>query len=136
MALFIATSSMANEINWAKDFDTGIAKAIKENKPVLFVYSRHTCKYCIILEETTLSDKQVIKDLNKHFISIIAYSDEQDAMPRELWRPGTPTLWFLKPNGEAMFQPIVGAIDASSFIKALEIVKKEFNKTKKQVKKI
>jgi len=127
---------MANEINWAKDFDTGIAKAIKENKPVLFVYSRHTCKYCIILEETTLSDKQVIKDLNKHFISIIAYSDEQDAMPRELWRPGTPTLWFLKPNGEAMFQPIVGAIDASSFIKALEIVKKEFNKTKKQVKKI
>jgi len=134
LMLIFATSLMANEIKWAKDFESGIASAMKENKPVLFVFSRHTCKYCVILEKTTLSNETVIKKLNKNFISIVAYSDDNDAMPKELWRPGTPTIWFLKPNGEPMFQPLMGAVDAKNFIKVLDIVKKEFDKPKKRVK--
>ncbi len=53
MMLLLATSLMAGEINWEKDFQTGMAKAQKENKPVLFIFSRHTCKYCVILDEGT-----------------------------------------------------------------------------------
>lgn len=134
LMFFLTTSLIANEINWVKDFDSGIIKAKKEHKPVLFIFSRHTCKYCIILEQTTLSDKKVIKELNKNFISIIAYSDDNDVMPRALWRPGTPTIWFLKSNGEPMYQPLMGAVDAQNFIKALAIVKKEFHKVNKRVK--
>ncbi|MEA1983923.1 MAG: DUF255 domain-containing protein [Campylobacterota bacterium] len=128
IAILFTTTVMADEIHWAKDFDAGIAQAQKENKPVLFVFSRHTCKYCIVLEKTTFSDKRVIKSLNRDFVSIIAYSDENDAMPRELWRPGTPTLWFLKPNSEPMYQPLMGAVGEEKFLQALAIVKKEFDK--------
>lgn len=132
IALLLTTALMADEIHWAKDFKSGIEQATKENKPVLFVFSRHTCKYCVILEKTTFSDPRVIKELNKDFVSIIAYSDENDAMPQELWRPGTPTIWFLKPNGEPMFQPLMGAVKEDAFLQALDIVKKEFSEINKK----
>lgn len=128
VALFFATSLMADEIHWAADFKSGIETATKENKPVLFVFSRHTCKYCIILEKTTFSDNRVISALNKDFVSIISYSDENDYMPQELWRPGTPTIWFLLPNGEPMYQPLMGAVGQDGFLQALGIVKTEFEK--------
>lgn len=148
LTLFLVTSLIANEakvqntakseILWAKDFKSGIKRATKENKPVLFVFSRHTCKYCKILEKTTFSDTRVIKALNKDFISIISYSDEHDYLPRELWRPGTPTIWFLMPNAQPMFQPLMGAVPVDPFLQALGVVKNEFdtrNKTKKSGKK-
>ncbi len=130
IALFLATTVMADGIKWAKDFDSGIAQAKAEKKPVLFVFSRHTCKYCKVLEKTTFSDTRVIKGLNRDFIPIIAYSDENDAMPKELWRPGTPTIWFLYSNGEPMYQPLMGAVGPEDFLRALSIVKQEFSKTK------
>ena len=120
----------ASEIKWAKDFNTGIAEAKKANKPVLFVSSRHSCKYCVVLDETTFKDKKVIEQLNKNFVSIISYSDEQDYMPKELWRPGTPAIWFLLPSTEPMYQPLMGAIDAQNFLKALAIVEEEYSKGK------
>ena len=129
MILF-ATSLAASGINWAKDYKSGMKQAKEQNKPVLFVLSRHTCKYCVILDETTFQDKKVIKALNKDFIAIISYSDEQDYTPRDLWIPSTPALWFLKPNAEPMYQPLMGAIDAPNFLKGLAIVKKEFDRIK------
>jgi len=131
LLLLVGASLFASEVKWAKDFRDGIQKAQAQHKPVLFVFSRHTCKYCVILDETTLSDKRVVKALNRDFISIISYTDENDYTPKELWRPGTPTIWFLKPDGEPMFQPLMGAVDPENFLKALAIVKGEFDKSQK-----
>lgn len=128
-ALLCASSLMADGILWQEDFKSGMQNAKKLGKPVLFVSSRHTCKYCVILENTTFSQKDVIEKLNNDFVSIISYSDENDYMPRELWQPGTPALWFLMPDGTPMFQPLMGAVDEENFLKALSIVKKEFDKT-------
>lgn len=128
---FLISSVFAEDINWAKDYGTGVKEASLKNKPILFVLSRHSCHYCRVLDQTTFKDKKVIKALNKDFTSIISYTDENDYTPRELWRPGTPTLWFLNPNGEPMFQPLMGAVDAENFLKALAIVKTEFDKTGK-----
>jgi thioredoxin-related protein len=129
--LFVSTSLFASQIQWAKDYQTGVADATKQNKPILFIYSNHNCKYCVMLEENTLKDKKVIEALSKDYISIISYSDEGDYLPRELWRPGTPTLWFLDQRGEPMFEPLMGAVDAENFLKALAIVKLEFDNANK-----
>ncbi|MDA3909004.1 MAG: DUF255 domain-containing protein [Sulfurimonas sp.] len=131
LTLLFATTVMASEIKWAKDYNAGIKEATRFNKPVLFISSRHTCKFCVILDNGTLKDKRVVEALNRDYISIISYSDENDYMPRELYQPGTPAIWFLLPSGEPMFQPIMGAVDAENFLNALEIVKKEFDNFKK-----
>ena len=126
--LLIASSLMASEIKWAKDYDTGMKEAKKQNKPVLFVSSRHSCKWCVVLDNTTFKDAKVIDGLNKDFVSIISYSDEQDYIPKDLWRPGTPAIWFLFPDGVPMYQPLMGAVGAEDLLKALGIVKEEFIK--------
>ncbi|MDD5372543.1 MAG: DUF255 domain-containing protein [Sulfurimonas sp.] len=129
LMLAVATLT-ASEIKWAKDFNSGVAEAKKVNKPILFVSSRHSCKYCVMLDETTFKDKRVIEELNKNFVSIISYSDKNDYMPKELWQPGTPAIWFLEPSAEPMYQPLMGAIDAENFLKALAIINEEFGKGK------
>ena len=133
LAIILLVSSLfGGEIKWAKDFNSGVEQAKKASKPILFVSSRHSCRFCVILEETTFKDKKVIDELNKNFISIISYSDENDYMPDELWRPGTPAIWFLKSNGEPMYQPLMGAIDAPNFLQGISIVKDEFKKIGKK----
>lgn len=130
LLLIFAVNLSASGIEWAKDYNAGLETAKKVDKPVLFVSSRHTCKYCVILDETTFKDSQVIKELNSNFVSIISYSDDNDYMPKELWQPGTPAIWFLLPSGEPMYQPLMGAMGAEEFLKALAIVKEEYNKGK------
>lgn len=126
--LILSSVAMASSIHWAKDFKSGIAEATAKTKPVLFISSRHTCKYCRLLERTALSDPKNINELNSNFVTIISYSDEHDDMPRELWRPGTPAIWFLDEKGDPLFQPIMGAIDSENFYRALMLVKKEYIK--------
>jgi len=130
LALLVSTLLSASGIEWAKDYESGIKKATEQNKPVLFVFSRHSCHYCVVLDNTTFKDAKVIEALNKDFVSIISYTDENDYTPEELWRPGTPTIWFLFSNGEPIFEPLMGAVDAENFLNALAIVKEEFDNTK------
>lgn len=130
LLLIFTLNANASEIKWAKDYNAGIEEAKKANKPVLFISSRHTCKYCVQLDETTLKDEKVIKELNKDFISIISYSDDNDYMPKELWHPGTPAIWFLLPDGEPMFQPLMGAIKSKNLLEAIDIVRKKFDEGK------
>ena len=132
LLLLGASALFATEVKWAEDYTTALKEAKAQNKPIMFIYSRHTCKYCIMLEHKTLSDARVIKGLNRDYISVVSYSDENDYIPRELWRPGTPTIWFLKPDGEPMFQPIPGYVDADNFLTALAVVMSEFKKRDKK----
>ncbi len=130
MVLFFATSLMAAEVNWAKDFESGLKSAKAQNKPMLFVISRDTCKYCIILKNTTFKDKKVVADLNKNFIAVTSWINENDYIPEKLFTPGLPGIWFLLPSGEPMYQPLMGAQSVDNFLYALELVKAEFEKTK------
>ncbi|MCK9453967.1 MAG: thioredoxin family protein [Sulfurimonas sp.] len=128
LVLGILINLFASEIKWMKDYHEGIKVAQQSTKPILFVSSSHACKYCVILDNTTFKDAKVIEELNKNFVSVISYSDENDYLPTELWRPGTPAIWFLMPNGEPMYEPLMGAMNAENFLKALSIVEEEFNK--------
>ncbi len=128
MVVILSSMLFASPINWEKDYKSGVVKATKLNKPILFISSSHACKYCVMLDKTTLMDPRVVNELNANFVTVISYSDEGDYLPQELWRPGTPALWFLDEKGEPLFQPIMGAIDAKNMLMAIEIVKKEYIK--------
>ncbi|MDD4884340.1 MAG: thioredoxin family protein [Sulfuricurvum sp.] len=116
-------------IKWEKDYNSAVAKAKVQNKPIMFIVSNHNCHFCVQFEGTTLKNPQVVEKLNKDFVSAVAYIDENPLFPRQLFVPGTPGTWFLKPNGEPMFEPIMGAVESSDFIKALDIVKQEYAKS-------
>lgn len=128
-ALLLITAMLSGAgIHWEMDYNAAVTKAKTLKKPILFVFSRHGCKWCDHLEKTTFADPEVIGRLNKGFVNVIAYTDENDYVPKALWAPGTPTLWFLDSSGEAMFQPIQGAVGPADFLRALDIVSNEFKK--------
>ena len=130
IVLLIATSVMGAEVNWAKNFSTGLKLAKEQNKPMMFVISRNTCKYCILLKNTTFKDEKVTAELNKNFISVTSWINKNDYVPEELFTPGLPGIWFLLPSGKPMFQPLMGAQTKENFIYALDLVKKEFSSIK------
>jgi len=134
MVLF-ASSLMAANVQWAKDYQSGMEMAKAQNKPVLFVVSRDTCKYCIMLDKTTLSDATVTKALNRDFIAIRSWLNKHDYVPEDLYAPGLPTIWFLLPDGTPMYQPLMGMVDSKNFLEALAVVKTEFDKRNKGKKK-
>ncbi len=115
-------------IKWEKDYATGLKQAKILNKPMIFIISNHNCHYCVQLESTTLNDQKVIQKINANYIAVIVYVDEDPLFPRDLYVGGTPATWFIKGDGEPMFEPVMGAIDATSFNKALDIVTSEYHK--------
>ncbi|WP_345986525.1 thioredoxin family protein [Sulfurimonas sp. HSL-1656] len=131
LALTAALLSGA-EIRWEKDFEAALAKAKTLDRPLFFVFSRHSCKWCRHLEATTFKNAEVIERLNGKFVNVIAYTDDGDNVPRELWSPGTPALWFLEGSGEVMFPAIPGAVGAADFLKATGIVLEAYEERRMQ----
>ena len=130
--LLVSSVLFGQGIHWEKDFSAAVAKAKKVHKPIFFVYSRHSCKWCRHLEATTFRDPKVIAALNSGFVNVVSYTDENDYVPRGLMLPGTPGLWFLDSRGEPMFQPVQGAVGAADLRRAIQIVEKEYRKRRMQ----
>jgi len=133
LVILITSSAFAFEVNWAKDYKSGIAEATKQHKPVLFIISRDTCKYCLMLDKQTLKDEKVIKALNADFIAIRSWTNENDYIPTDIARntPGLPGIWFLASDGEPLFRPMLGYVAKDKFLEALAIVHTAFQKQSK-----
>ena len=129
MLMMCVSIVLSAEIKWEKDYSTAITKAKALKKPVMFVVSNHHCRFCVQFESTTLKNPKVVQKLNSDFISAIAYIDENPIFPRQLNVPGTPGTWFLKSDGEPMYEPIMGAVESEQFVGALDTVKQEFKKS-------
>lgn len=129
--LFLLTLStvFGSGIKWEKDYATALKQAKALNKPVMFVISNHNCHFCVQFETTALSNPKVIQKLNANYIAAIVYVDENPIFPRDLYVGGTPATWFLKSDGEPLFEPLMGAVDTVGFLKALDIVSDEYKKT-------
>lgn len=128
--LLLSSYLFGSELVLEKSFKESISKSDAVQKPIMFIISRHTCKFCVILEKETLSQAEVIEKLNQNFVVYIAYTDDGDGFPDEFWRPATPTIWFLDDNGQAMSEPIMGAIDSKNLLEILDKVKIRFDEQK------
>jgi len=128
LLLLTLSTVFANGVKWEKDYATALKQSKTLNKPMMFVISNHNCHFCVQFEENALSSPKVIQKLNTEYVAAIVYVDENTVFPRDLYAGGTPATWFLKSDGEPLFEPLMGAIDANGFLKALDIVSVEYKK--------
>lgn len=127
--LLTLTTVFGGGIKWEKDYATALKQSKALNKPMMFIISNHNCHFCVQFESTALSNPKVIQKLNTEFVAAIAYVDNNPIFPNNLYVGGTPATWFLKSDGEPLFEPLMGAVDTAGFIKALDIVSGEYKKT-------
>ena len=85
---------------WGKDV---FAKAQKEDKPIFIDLTAIWCHWCHVLDETTLSDPEIIRLLNKNFISIRVDADKRPDIYRRYIQGGLPSVALLAPTGEILF---------------------------------
>ena len=66
-----------------KDFETGLAVAKKENKPILLDFTGWACSNCRRVEEKVWSDPKVFKILQDEYVLISLYVDDRKELPKE-----------------------------------------------------
>ena len=111
----------SGKVNWALSYDFAKQIAKKEHKLVMVDIGLTHCPPCRYLASKVYTDSKVANYINSHFIPIF-YLADKDNIPAEVqnyFAGTTPTILFIKPNGE-LFRVIYGARPPQVFLKLLE----------------
>jgi len=135
LLLFISVFAFAfdwsGKVNWSISYDAAKQIAKKEHKLIMVDVSLSHCPPCRYLATHVYTDDKVANYINSHFIPVF-YLADQDNLPAEVqnYFPGsTPTILFIKPNGE-LFSAIYGARPPQIFLKGLEEIEAKYKGNK------
>jgi uncharacterized protein YyaL (SSP411 family) len=121
----------SGKINWAMGY--GVAQNIAEssNKLIMVDIGLTTCPPCKYMAEKVYSDKKVSDYVNKNFVSVF-YLADQDSLPamvQNYFTGSTPTILFIKPNGELYYR-IIGARTPANFLNIIEEINSKYKGNK------
>ena len=114
-------SLFANELNWANSYKEALVQAKTENKNVMILITSHTCRWCRKLESETLTNEDIIKRMNKDYISVHVTRGEDD-YPEALEAPGVPATYFLNSDGKPIIKKVMGYWNAEDYASFLDDV--------------
>jgi thiol:disulfide interchange protein len=119
-----AMSTAASAIGWERDFETALARASSDRKPVMLDFYTTWCGWCKRLDQTTLADGQVQKAL----AGVVPLRLDAEREGRELaQRFGVrsfPTIIFLDASGQEI-ERIPGFVGPDAFLQRLDEVFKK-----------
>lgn len=119
LVLFL-TSSLFADLNWAEDYETGLAQAKAEHKKVIIMFTLSACQVCEKMKEEVYTQKKVMDYVEKYFVPIELNLDLDDKEGYEVF--GTPTFYFLDSNGKQIGDVKVGGSTVDGFMKKLQEV--------------
>ncbi len=95
----MALSLFGGEIHWLNDTQKASDEAQKALKPIFFVIKDKNGSFIQAIEK----DKAIVQKINKFFIPV-AVDPKKGIIPRSLYKPSVPSLWFLLPNTMPMYR--------------------------------
>ncbi len=120
LLLLFLSSSLFAELNWAEDYETGLAQAKKENKKVILMFTLSTCQVCKNMKKEVYTQKEVQNYVAKYFVPIELNLDFDDKEGFQVF--GTPTFYFLDSNGKQIGDVKMGGSTVDGFMKRLKQV--------------
>jgi len=118
--IFALLSSLSADFDWPSDYDEALVKAKKEKKDVYLFIGSAYCRYCEKMKKTTFADKDVLKRLDKDFVSIYMSRDIDD-IPSQFKTKPVPRHYFLTDKGEVIYTTI-GSRSKEAFFELLDEV--------------
>jgi len=121
----------SGKINWAMSYDLAKQIAKKEHKLVMVDVSLSHCPPCRYLAQNVYTNEEVANYINKNFVPVF-YLADKDNLPLEVqnyFTGSTPTIMFIKPNGELYFR-FIGARPPKMFLKILQDINKKYQEQK------
>ena len=114
MFRFSVRSNRAHLIKWREWGPEAFQQATDQNKPVLLFLAAFWCGFCQRMDETALSDDEVIALLNAFFVPIRVEESQRPDVDLRYNHGGWPTIAFLTAQGEHLFS--VNFMDPEPFI--------------------
>jgi len=135
MLVMIVSSILAfdwsGKVNWAMSYNMAKQIAKQEHKMVFVDISLSHCPPCRYLAQNVYTNDKVADYINKNFVPVF-YLADKDNIPLEVqnyFTGSTPTIMFVKPNGELYFR-FIGARPPKMFLKILQDINKKFQAEK------
>lgn len=117
---FSPRQNRAHEIDWAQWGPDAFARAASDDRPILLHLTAGWCHWCHVMDETTLSEPDVITLINESLLPIRVDTDEQPHVRDRYMAGGWPTTAFLTPTGEVLWAG--AALDVEEFRRAARSV--------------
>jgi uncharacterized protein YyaL (SSP411 family) len=99
MLRFSPRANRAHLVRWRDWTDEAFSEARAAGKPVVLFLTAFWCGVCQRMDETTLSDDEVVALLNALFIPIRVEESQRPDVDLRYNRDGWPTVAFLTPDG-------------------------------------
>jgi FKBP-type peptidyl-prolyl cis-trans isomerase 2 len=113
-----AATLQTKPIDWIDEYDTGLAQAKKEGKPVFLLLYADWCGWCKKTLTETIPDPR-IKRYKDKFIWVKVNSDKETKFKKQYGQNGFPMVVILKPDGTVL-KKIAGYHDAFGLNTELE----------------
>ena len=141
ISIFMASTVLAGDAaSTAKDspikfynYEEGLKKAQADSLHVAVFFKTTWCKYCKVMDSTTMKDPEVVDLLNKHFVVIKVDGDKRKDLRKSFGVKGYPETWFLESNGDRI-APAPGYWPAEDFRLLLKYVGEEIYKDQEFLK--
>jgi len=117
----------SGKVNWAMSYDLAKQVAKQENKLIMVDVSLSHCPPCRYLATHVYTDEKVANYINKNFVPVF-YLADKDSIPLEVssyFTGTTPTILFIKPNGELYFR-MIGSRPPNVFLSTLQQINNHF----------
>lgn len=115
----------ASEMGFERDYKSALAKAKKENKPLMMVLGADYCPWCRKFEHKTLSSKLIKPELEKEVITLVVDKKfDIESFPKKFQTQLTPRVFFIDPKDGESFYESVGYIKRKAYMQKLQEMKK------------
>ncbi len=121
LLLLLLNSMLFADLNWADDYESGLAQAKKEHKIVMLMFTLTNCHVCEGMKENVYTQPKVMAYVKKYFVPIEQNLDLDDKEGYAVY--GTPTFYFLDSNGKQIGDMKVGGSTVDGFMKKLKAVR-------------
>ena len=129
--VFMFAFEWSGKVNWAISYNAAKNIAAKEHKLVMVDIALTNCPPCRYLASQVYTNDKVANYINKHFVPVFFLADK-DAVPLEVqnyFTGSTPTIMFIKPNGE-LFTYFIGAKRPNDFLATLKEIESKYERKK------
>jgi uncharacterized protein YyaL (SSP411 family) len=130
-ALVLFGFEWSGKVQWAMGYQQAKQLAQQQNKLIFVDIGLTHCPPCRYLAKNVYTNSQVADYLNKNFVPVL-YLADQDRLPPEVanyFTGSTPTILFIKPNGE-LLTSFIGARPPQAFLKILQQVQNQYKGSK------
>jgi len=128
-----ASSDAAKELGYYSDYNSALAIAKQEHKPLMLVVVTSYCPWCRKFERKSLASKKVAPMVKAMFVPVIVDRNKDAEMfPKKFQTPRIPTVFFVDPKDGKEYWKTIGYLSKGEFAEALEDAEVLFKKRREK----